>query len=695
MKITVNDNNEKHLSQNARLLHGIRTKLILLFFVPILLIILLGILSYRKSSKGLIENYENAALSSMNTMGDYFELGFSNSVAKAKIVSTNQITNNYYAGIYQKDTLDESENFSEINRLVRTNVIVDEYIENISIFADYGQGICSNGKITSDCYERFDKSMELMGFMKNKIGEMWLGEHPVLDEIAKLKPEKYAISYVCTLQGVGTDPIGYVVLDVSKEFVVNKLNGMELATGSRVSFISMDGREIKQTETEDEFSFLAKSYYSKAVASNQMSGFEYINENGKNYLYLYSKLETSESMLCALIPKAEIIKQAEEVKQLTIGVIAVAIVIAIMIGTIVASGISKSIQMANRVLEHAANGDMTQRLDLKRKDEFGKLSHSVNYTIEGMKKLILQMERESNVVSSSTKEVFESSNVLLKATKEISAGVNEIEHGVTAQAQDTENCLQMMEELSDQINHVYGSINDIDRISDHAKQIVLKGIQIVEILSAKSAETSKITDIIIHSVQSLKQESSMISKIIDTIHDIAEQSNLLSLNASIEAARAGECGKGFMVVAEEIRKLAQKSSESADEIHKIIHNVQIKTDDTANSAIRAEKIVESQENALKETIVAFSNINTCVESLSNHIGTISSVIEIMEQSKEGTLKAVENISTTSQQTAAISMEFGSLTSNQLGAVESLNRAASKLEKDANEMQEAVSQFKVR
>ena len=98
---------------------------------------------------------------------------------------------------------------------------------------------------------------------------------------------------------------------------------------------------------------------------------------------------------------------------------------------------------------------------------------------------------------------------------------------------------------------------------------------------------------------------------------------------------------------------------------------------------------------MKETIVAFSNINACVESLSNHIGTISSVIEIMEQSKEGTLKAVENISTTSQQTAAISMEFGSLTSNQLGAIESLNRAASKLEKDANEMQEAVSQFKVR
>ena len=251
-----------------------------------------------------------------------------------------------------------------------------------------------------------------------------------------------------------------------------------------------------------------------------------------------------------------------------------------------------------------------------------------------------------------------------------------------------------MSDLSGKINKLYESTHNIEQIAGNTEQIASDGMKIVDSLNLKASDTRKATDTVIDDIECLEKESLAIYSIVETINGIAEQTNLLSLNASIEAARAGVFGKGFSVVAAEIRKLADQSMKSSAEIAKIVKRIEEQTKKTAETAQYAENIVLSQEEVLSDTVRAFTDLSRHVEKLTINLNQIVAGTEGIEKAKNDTLSTIENISATTQETAAATQELGAITVNQMDEVNKLSKVIQQLNDDAINLSEAVHVFKI-
>jgi methyl-accepting chemotaxis protein len=688
---------KKQVSKNLlQRLNSIRAKLILAFLVPVLLIIILGILSYSRSSKGLIDSYEGSTMSNMANMAKYLGFGFEIVSSKAEILNSDEVLKDYYSGQYKKNQMEEMSRFREVQSSVTTNILSEEYIANIYLLSNYGTGISGNGtNSTRLIYDNFIAEGEGANFAQSKKEELWIGTHPYLDEQAVSNNKGYAISYLRYLYNAGKKPIGCIVLDVSYDYVYNTLAESGFPEGSVTAFISGDGREIVNGDLPEGYKFAEQNYYTKALEDGSIAeGREYIKVKDKEYLFVYSKLESSKSLLCAIIPKSVIVEEANAVKNITFIVVVIASIIAIALGSYMAFGFSDSIHKINDVLHRTEAGDLTCYTKINRKDEFKILSKSINDVIDSMLKLIRRVAGTSNTVSQSASVVSDSSTILVNATKNISDAVGDIEQGVSQQAVDAESCLHQMADLAEKINELYSSTHNIEQIASNTKDIVGGGMDIVENLSHKAKDTTDVTRTVIVDIESLAKESAAIAGIINTINEIASQTNLLSLNASIEAARAGQYGRGFSVVAEEIRKLADESLKASGEIAKIIQKIEQQTKKTVHSARYAESIVLSQEDALVKTVNAFTDINMHVEKLTSNLNQIAYGVEGIEHAKDDTLRAIESISATAEETAAAAEQLSVTADKQLEEVHKLNDVVQQLSNDAGVLEESVRVFKV-
>lgn len=672
---------------------SIRIELIGSFLIPVILIIALGIVSYTKASDGMISNFENSSLMTLDMMSEYYELGFKGVTSNAVQLNNSETLQDYYSGDFKNNSMAEENQYKTGKNMVVTAAVSEEFINDIYVIGSYGKSMSANSNFKSAIYKEFIDSTEGKTFMELNQGEIWLGEHKSIDASVTKTSKDYFMSLVRRFSVTGKE-LGYIVIDISNDAILKLLDKTDFGQGSISGVITQDGKEVLKGNYPQEYSFASQSFYIEAQKSADTSGLEYVKFNNKSYLFIFKKMETGNTMICSLIPETEVLKQAESVKIITLILVALGVIIALGIGTFMASGISRTIKMANEKLKLVADGDLTVDIKIKRKDEFNILGKSINNMFSSMKILINKMISVSNTTTNSANEVSEASGTLLKTSENIAMAVADIEEGVHQQANDAENCLIQMSGLAQQINSVYENTNEIGESANNTRKSVNDGIIIIDTLSANAKDTSNITQLVIKNIQELNIESKAIAGIIGSINDIAEQTNLLSLNASIEAARAGEAGRGFAVVADEIRKLAVQSAQAASQIGTIIEQIGNKTDKTVEAAKQAGEIVGKQENTLADTITVFQVINKQVEKLTGNLSEISKGIEKIEQAKNDTLGAVESISATSEETAAASTQLGISAESQLKAVEMLNLAAVRLSEDANNLQETANIFKI-
>ena len=674
------------------LFRGIQVKLIAAFMIPVILFILTGMLIYSKSSTTLTSTYESATSTSVSTLQEYLELGFENIELMATRLSINSDINDYYTGTGAK-----SESMMMNAKLAISNEsTADKFIDHIIIISKNGNTCTEQGAVKGDLYSAFTQSKEGQ-YVEKQIqtgnGGVWLSKHSALDKLTGFKPDDYAMSLVTVLKNNANNAIGYIIIDVKTSFIQNILDNAKISTNSVKGFVLEDGAQV--ISGSNNIKFADTSFYQDAVSRKEIASTRYVDYNEMRELFAFNKIGKSNMMVCALVPKSEIISGAQTILQYTIFSVIICAIIAIIVGTILASGISAAIRKVNRVLKKTSDGDLTGQITMKRKDEFHVLSGNITDMIESMKQLICKMAAVSGHVSDSALSVNSNSELLMEVTTNITGAVEEINNGILRQSKDTQNCVTQIMELSEKITEVHQSTNEINEVTCVAKEAVESGMLIVQELGDCVSDTNTVTRTIISEIDELNRESAAINSIIGTINEIAEQTNLLSLNASIEAARAGEAGKGFAVVSAEIRKLADQSGQAGTQIGEIIHHIQNRMLETIHTAERAETIVSGQTNALEHTVEIFEKINYQVNRLGDDVEHIIKSMNRIELAKEDTMEAIESISATSNQTKAASEELGKSSEKQLRAVQVLTDAVKTLQEDAENLDNSVRIFKIK
>lgn len=677
----------------------IRFKLIASFLVPIAFLIILGIASFKVAANGIIKNYENAALQTINMTGEYLSFGF-NSIEAASIQYSNDdnITK-YFSNLYADDKSAFNNSYNYIEGMVSGKKVSDDFFGNIYILSDNVKSITTTGKpYKSGIFGGFAQTEQGVYLKENRMKSKWIGSNEYLDENLQTNPNDYAIRLIRNLSKVQ----GLLVIDVNAATVHNILDEINYDKSGYLAIVTSDGKEIlakgeKTTETggdnKDQI-FVGQEYYQKAVKEQEDSNSDYIEYKGESYLFIYSKIGDSGAMVCALMPEDTITSQAKNIQKVTVIVTIIAIIAAVCTAILISQGIGKTIKEIILKLKDAAKGDLTVDFNSKRKDEFSILINEIQNTFTNMKELIRHVNSMSAEVSLSSENVSKTSEVFLKSSQEISASMYEIEQGITQQANDAQECLSHMANLSQKIVLVGDNTKEISQIADSAKNSINEGTKVTENLNSQTQSTIEITTDIIKEIEKLEEKSLAISKIVNVINEIANQTNLLSLNASIEAARAGESGKGFAVVAGEIRKLAEQSQESASDIMHTVKSIQEVTKSTVNTAKKVEKALNLQGNAVKDTTSSYKLINDSVEKLMICLRDITQNVQNIEEARVSTLGAIENISAVLEEVAASTNTVNQTSDEQLSSVETLNNAAEILNQNAELLVSEVNKFKI-
>lgn len=693
-------------------LGSISAKLVLAFAIPVVLILILGISSYQKASKTIITNAEVSTTNTIYSKGTYLALGFEGvSQSSLELITMKEM--DLYYNLKKLDenhlTIEQSKAKAAILARMWNMQSINKFIYNIYLFGEVGSGLSTtslkslkpvyyNQFLETEVGKAINSSSETTGWINNdQFFEDIMAEEAIASQKSNISD--YAITM---WRKTANATNSYVIIDIKQQVIDEAVAELNFGKKSLTAFIAPGGRETvykgsdekigQKVKADEKISVSDLPCYQKAMESEDQYGYFYNEFQGEEYLFSYSKIGNTGAILCSLIPKSVITAQADAIRGLTVIIMVIAIVIAILVCIAFSISFKRAVKNNIKSLEKAKKGDLTVGFDTMRQDEFGTIANGIASMLDGMRGLIKQMQSVGTKVNATAGDVSVNMEKLLESTKEISFAVEEIEVGATSQAKDAEQCLIQMSNLSDRINSVYDSTHEIEKIADKTKSITDEGIVIMEQLSKTSRASTDITKEIIHNIENFEVQSRSIGSIISVMNNIASQTNLLSLNATIEAARAGEAGRGFEVVASEIRKLADQSVESSKKIEKIIEIIQDEAHTTVMSAKQAENIKDAQNSAVKQSVEAFHNIRSHVESLVHNLNMISEGMKDMEDSKTETLDAIQNISAISEESASASEEVGATLSNIVKAVAQLSEIASELSGNAKDMEDAISVF---
>ncbi len=675
---------------------SIMATLLAAFMVPVILMIVLGVVSYNMASDGIISKYKESAESTVDAVGDYWELVCDSLSSKAIEMVTNSDVGNYYSKYAKKDTEAARESYRNANTIMMNALHTNKYMFSCSIIPEFGSYLSTlPGQMTAAPWDDFSQTAEGKYFVENTTARnMWSGYHTYIDANLDCTLDEYAMVYYQKT----TKNNSFVVVDISMDVTQEMLAQMDFGENAIRGLITADNREVISVQGKEdqpvETTYFVGNEFFETTRGAEETGSAEIKIDGKKYVYIHTTVEGTDAMICALIPQSNVIGQVGNIKYITMLMVFAAAGAAIAIGIFISIGISKTVKTMTEGLALVAEGDLSKEFTTKRSDEFKTLTASLNAMLANMRLLMKDMKQFGAKVNGLSGDVSDKTIAINSSMKDIAQAMDEVASGVQSQAEDTEASNEDMIVFSENLSTVTDQADSMGHVVDKAINAVEQGKVIVQELSGKSGTTVALTKVLVEDIDAVQKNSGEISSFVNIINDIAEQTNLLSLNASIEAARAGESGRGFAVVAEEIRKLADQSKASGAQINGIVEKIVQTTDRTNESAKRAEEMINEQAKELGETVEVFGMIQSCVNELIEGIRIIMEKLDTSLEKKETVENSLQNISAVSEEVAASTQEVTATVMEQVSVVQDLKDQVEELRKEALELDKSIDKFKI-
>lgn len=432
--------------------------------------------------------------------------------------------------------------------------------------------------------------------------------------------------------------------------------------------------------------FLNQMYDSKSGT------YDYVFD-GDDRILFFTTNELTNWKITGTIFAEEIDQSASSILYKTFLVLIAAIVISAIVFFFVMKAIIKPIKSLKDSAVTISKGDLTEKVAVKSHDEIGQLGQAFNDMQDSLRTLIQKIEQNAEEVASSAEELTANANQTSIATEKVAISIQDVASSADTQTTSANKNAESLQELSKAILHIAEISSIVTDLSQHATLQADEG--------GKAVQNTKDQMHSIHlsvtdsntKIQTLHERSQQITSILDVITSIADQTNLLALNAAIEAARAGEHGKGFAVVADEVRKLAEQSQESAQQIFELIHGIQLETEQSVNIMAKVTEDVQNGLHVSDEAIAKFQVIKTSMVKITPKMEEVSSASEQMSASVQEVTAITEDLAFSAKGNAAASVDVAASTEEQLASMEEINASAQALAHMADVLKQLISQFK--
>lgn len=382
--------------------------------------------------------------------------------------------------------------------------------------------------------------------------------------------------------------------------------------------------------------------------------------NGVNKYVAYSISKDQSKIVVISADESEVLQPVNNMMKLAVFALIVVVVIVSAIGIVITEIALRPIIRVSQIVQKMADLDFSENENTekmkKRKDEAGVMTRSVALLREELVNLLEGIQKQSVQLYKTSANLDGDSDETQKMVEQVDRAVGDIATGATSQAQETQNATEnviamgnMIEDTNAEAERLNGNAQQMKDSSDQAMQILKELNEINDRTKQSIEEVYTQTNITNESVQKIKEATVLIAS-------IAEETNLLSLNASIEAARAGEQGKGFAVVASQIQKLAEQSNESASQIDEITNALISDSTKSVETIAQVRDIMNEQSEKMEKTDSMFRQVNTGVDHAMDSVNTITEKTELLNQSREKIIDVVQNLSAIAEENAASSQE---------------------------------------
>ncbi|HEX2927009.1 MAG TPA: methyl-accepting chemotaxis protein [Ruminiclostridium sp.] len=493
----------------------------------------------------------------------------------------------------------------------------------------------------------------------------------------------------------GTKAIGYIYILVDESYLKNVYKDINIGTNSDVFIMGSDGMVLSSSSRKIPMGSVIKEkgFVKKVIGSkNKAFDFKY---SGDKKLVSSASIKGRDMYLAGLIPYKYINSEAGSIKYGMIFLLVICILFSILFAYVISMSISTPLKRLIFNMEKVEKGQLDGLTEDSADDEIADVSKSFGKMISKISIMIEKIRNASDNVMECSSSIYNCAGNAGNAAEQISVSMNEVSRGAYSQTNEISSEVTLISRLSDEIDTM---VEDIGRISADAAG--LKGISrsatdtVIE-LSGKTKTMSRISEVMVENINRLGTEMKEIRNVVKVISKISEQTNLLALNAAIEASKAGEQGKGFSVIASEIRKLSEQVKQESSHINNIILKHLELVQGSVAEIRKTSDIAEEQETIVARTRDAFNNIHEGLSGIIRGIDSIKSVSDTVYDIKDKTLTSIESVSAVSQQTSALSEEVGAATEEQLGIFTKLVESTEELKETTVKLEESIAIFNTR
>lgn len=685
----------------SKLNSSIKVKMYLSFVIPLLSIILLGLFSYSMSHSQIEQLSVQAAENSVSSQLKLFETIAENTDTLSLQIMSNEKIQGFLSVSGNKGDVGETmKNQTDVKQLINSLSSNSKTIKNVSIIG-VEKTFSTHSSIQKTLMKDIEDDALYSKIFNGEIKTAWISD---LDKINRLFKENRqttgaVLCYIRQISNLQTRaPLGLAVIELNKEVAENILSSLNSTEGDQCHFITQEGFDLSVSQKAGEdlsqltpgYDFIKNPLYQSILASDK----NLLTGDDARFVSVMGKLDETNIVIGKQISKTVLFSSSNTIMLVTGLIVLISFVLSGLMAITLSSGMSKAINQIAGSAKQAASGDLTALPSTHRTDELGALTTSIASMIVNMRKLIQEAVGTADRVYQSAFEVSSDSQQVVKVSQDISTAINEIASGASSQAAEAESSALKSHDLADSINKVTQTTLRIEQVSHSALDLTRHGLSAVTELDEKSRQTNAIINEVSRDIQNLSKASKQIGSIVKVISGIAEQTRLLSLNASIEAARAGEMGRSFAVVADEVKKLAEQTALAVQEIASIVKNNQIQTENAAQRTMDTEVSLAEQNDAREKAIRAFTDISASMEDLVTQLSHIIADTDAMSTFKDQMVSSIENISAVSEETAATTEEVTASCSQQLTDLEAFQTKASDLETEANHLKEVIKVFKL-